>query len=267
MSDRIGEMPVSRGRSSQTEEERRYWVAGLSDANAVTAAVLSFSPSVVVTLAATLFRKSADIGIDFTSSNYAEVTVPYGKPTGEEEAGSFSWGFDTTGGNVHITHGINTTRYPKAGQAAILDEGIGVHGKDIDGTEIIIPAMKLNASFRHPKGEVTLAKAFQLFDITGTTNANVFLTRPVGSMLYLGGTGSDGSNAEATVAHQFAYSPNLQNELIAGIQVASKLGWEYAWIKYKPAEDANDNPIQEAVQVNVEQVYKSSNFAATLGFG
>jgi len=269
MSVRIGEKPVSRNRDSVTAETREYFVAGTTSADVVLAEVFTHSPSVLLTLAATLWRKSLEISLKWEAPDYCSVTVPYAVKSREDEnpeEGSFTWGFDSTGGTVNIKAGEHIATYGD-GPADGHNGAIGVHGDEVDGTEVVIPAGKFNVSFTHPKGQLTLARAFQLIEATGSVNDGTFFTKPKGSFLFLGAAGDDGSDAPATVSYQFAYSKNLQNKIIGGITVIEKEGWDVAWIKFKDADVAGGKPIKPPEYISVERVYERISFPSTFGFG
>lgn len=238
----------------------RYFIEGESNVSVAEAYATANMPLVLATLTGNLWRQPPRF--DWTASTYCVATADYTRE--KNQSGSFSWSFDTTGGTVNIKASKSTVnRYP----AGAADHGgaIGVNGEDVEGTEVVIPAMKFNVSFRHPLGAINLAKAFQLGDATGTSNSDTFFTKPAGSFLFLGATGSDGSEQEATLDYQFAYSKNLQNQVIGGITGITKDGWDYAWIYFESEVD-DGKPIRKPKEVHVERVYDRISFGSTFGF-
>lgn len=187
----------------------------------------------------------------------------------QQQTGSWDFSFDTTGGTIHITQSKETTgKYPTSG--ADKNEGhdgaIGVDGDQIHGTEIVIPALRLTVSYKHPAGVVTIAHAKLLASLTGVVNSTKFLTFDAGEILFLGAQGSDGTNSEAQVQYQFAASQNATGLTIGGISGVAKKGHEYLWIQYKD-DTSNGKPVKKPYWVSVERVYEQVNLAAALGFG
>ena len=266
MDFQFGEKPNSRsGTSKPPTETRRYFAVGSSDREYVRAYAASVIPAQIVTTEGTLYRQ--DIADDWTSSNYCELTVPYAK--NENETGSMKISFDTTGGTVNIKASLSTIG-AFGGGAAVGDFGgaIGVNGpdQDVEGTEIVIPAGKLTISYSHPAGVITMAQIKTLMRNTGVVNSDTFMTFAAGEVLFLGATGSDGTDADAEVSYSFACSENLINQVIGGINVVAKDGWDYAWIKFAEAVAAG-KPVKEPQSIYVERVYRRTNLGLLLGFG
>lgn len=264
MTFHFGETPDSRtgGNGSET---RKYFAHGTTDAAYVRSYAKAVIPPLIVVDEGVLYRQ--EIGIDSWNGPYCNLTATFGKQQPDEQVGSIKWGFDGTGGTVNIKASRSTVAsYP----AGAVDHGgsIGV-GKDgdVEGCEIVIPSMKFNVSFTHPRGFITLSRAFQLGGAIGKSNSGTFFGKPSGSFLLVGARGSDGTDADAEVSYEFAYSENLQNEVIGGITVAQKDGWDYAWISFGDDKDANDKPIRKPIAVHVERVYERINFPSILGFG
>jgi hypothetical protein len=231
------------------------------DQEFIKAYAVSATPLALITGQGTIYRQ--DIKVDFESSAHATVTVPYAKD--DKSAGSINWNYDTTGGTVRLKAALEHLATYPAGQEG-HGGAIGVNGEDVEGVEIVIPALKIGVDVSHPAGVVTLNRVFQLADDTGTVNDDTFLTKPAGSFLFLGSTGSDGSEAEAQASYQFAYSKNLQNQIIGGITVAEKQGWDVSWVEFKD-DVAAGKPIRPPKAIHVERVYRRVNFPALFGFG
>lgn len=197
-----------------------------------------------------------------------DVTIPYGVPT-TGTAGSVHLSFDTTGGTIHITASKQTIAAYGSG-AAIADhqQAIGVTGpdKDPEGSDIVIPVLKLTATFRHSQGVITLPQIKNLARWTGKVNSDTFLTFAAGEVLFLGCTGSEGTDQPTEIQYHFACQENLTNLSIGGITVANKLGHHLYWIQYKPAI-ANNAGTRQPKAVYVERVYDTLPMAASLGFG
>lgn len=264
---RIIPLPDGIKTTGQTPSEiRRYKIVGTSSQATANAYAISTTPAIIITLYGLLYRQ--DIQIQRTAYNQWIVEVPYG--IRKQIIGDFTWDFDTTGGTIHITQAKQeVARYP-SDSAPDQKGAIAVDGNEVKGTDIIIPALKLNVQFRHPLGIITLQQADFLADITGTVASDAFLGFAPGRVLFLGARGSDGTEAESTVSYQFAIGKNQINQTIGSITGVDKKAWEVAWVKYKDAvvtADGKDVPIQEPKFVYVDRVYEEINMSAALGFG
>lgn len=261
-----GEIPNSRsGTERPATETRKYWVTGESDRVTIEAFMLSVLPAALVTATATVYRQP--INIDFESSNYAIVTAEYKTrdQSSSPEVGSLRWSFETSGGTVNIKGALEHIADYPAG-APNHQGAIGVTKDGVEGTEIVIPALKINVQFTHPQGVITLAKAKALARATGTANQNEFMTFAAGEILFLGATGSDGTESPAEIGYQFAASENLQDQIIAGINVVAKDGWDYAWVEFRE-DAAAAKPTRKPIAVHVDRVYRRIDLTDLVGFG
>jgi hypothetical protein len=260
---RFKERPTSRRSTAKPPTfELLYSAAGATDDAFVRAYALAGSPAIVNTADGTLYRQ--DIAVEWQGADIAYVTIPYAEK--KRDAGSWTFDYDTTGGTVNIKLAkAHVASYPAAG-APDHKGAIGVNGDNVDGADIVIPALKISVSFSHPAGVVTIAQVKALARNTGKTNSDTFLTFSPGEVLFLGATGSDGSDAPATQRLQFAMSENLTSHVIGGITVASKKGWEVAWIQFKDDEAAG-KAIRPPAFIHVERVYEQVAMATLFGFG
>jgi len=247
-------------------ELRRFKIIGVTNVNTANAFALASTPSIIGTIYGILYRQ--DLQTSKVAYNHWLIEVPYGPR--KAVTGDFTWDFDTTGGTIHITQAKQEVgRFPAA-SAPDQRGAIGVDGDEVKGTDIIIPAMKINVNFRHPYGVITLPQAKFLANITGTTNSTPFLTFPPGEVLFLGARGQDGSEAEATVSYQFAMAANQTDMTIGEIANVQKKAWEVAWIRYKDnvvTADGKEVPTREPKFVYVDRVYDEIDMATALGFG
>lgn len=227
----------------------------------------SATPAIWSHHSGTLYRQ--DIQLRKTHYNFWDIEVPYAKR--KNETGQWTWDFDTTGGSVHITNSKATiSKWAAEGvdQADIPEHkgAIGVEGEEVKGTDITIPVMRFNVQYKHPLGAVTIPFAKMIHNLTGKVNSGPMLGFAAGEVLFLGGRGSDGSDAEATVNYSFAMSPNTDSLTIGEIAEIVKKGWEVAWVAYKDDVDAG-RAVKRPQFVYVEKVYDTTDLAAALGFG
>lgn len=242
----------------------KYNAHGTQDEQYVHSYALAATPSIYSTIYGTLYRQ--DIQVNPAGFNLWLVDVPYGK--NKHATGQFRLTFDTTGGTVHITASKETIKSYSTGNPFIPShkQAIGVNGDNVEGTEIVIPALKLTAHFRHPQSVITLARIKALANITGTVNKDTFLTFEPGEVLFLGCSGSEGTDAETEVAYQFACSANAEGLSIGDVANVAKKGWEHLWISFKDDED-DGFPTKRPEFVYVERVYEETDLATALGFG
>jgi len=246
---------------------RRYRVVGTDNQSLVNAYCIGATPALQATIYGILYRQ--DLQIEQDGYNQWSVEVPYA--TRKNEVGNWTWSFDTTGASVHIKVAKQELRrYARSGQTAPNQFGvIGVDGDDVLGTDIVIPAMKMDVTYTHPLGQISLNYAKYLSNITGSTNSDSFLTFRPGEVLYLGSRGSDGTEAEASVTYSFAMSAN-ETVTIGDITNVVKNGWEYLWVKYEDAVEtggSSNYPIRRPKFVYIDRVYPQIAMAASLGFG
>lgn len=243
------------------------WKAvGSSDQNFVNAYAMQATPAVISTVYGLLYRQN--LQIEETAYNQFTVVAPYGRR--KNETGEWSWGFDTTGGTVHITQGKEEVgRFPEA-TAPDQKGAIAVDGDEVKGTEIVIPAMKIDVQFKHPLGVVTIPYAKYLRSLTGSVNTDSFLDHEPGEVLFLGARGRDGSQSEGVLDYYFAMSENVSGETIGSIADVVKKGWDVLWIRYEDAEETEGgvvHPVRTPKFVYVDRVYKEIPMAMSLGFG
>lgn len=258
----FGQLPTS-GNSAKESYELKWRASGIDDDTYVRAVALSAAPLTVWIPEGVLHRQ--DVALDHVGWGLFIVTASYGPKN--KTAGSYSATFDTTGGTLTIKASLSTIASYSAG-GAIPNHGgaIGVNGDEVEGAEIVIPALKETITFRHPQGVIDQAKIKALARMTGKVNSDTFLTFDAGEVLFLGATGSDGSEAEAEIQYQFAMSENLQNKVIGGITVAQKNGWDVSWIQFAP-QVVGGLPVRKPMYIYVERVYERTSLSGALGFG
>jgi hypothetical protein len=259
----IRERPNSRdSTNSPPAVTLRYVAQGEHSSGIVNAYALGATPAIVVHRNAILYRQ--DVQLEPAGYDVYYITVPYAQK--KKENGSFHLSFDTSGGTLNLKASKQTVAsYPEGAP----DHGgaIGVKSnKEVEGADVVIPALKLSVKFSHPAGIVTIPRIKQLARWTGNVNSDTFLTFSPGEVLLLGAKGSEGSEAETEVSYDFACSENLQNKVIGGITVAEKQGWDLYWVAFKNDVDGS-RPVTKPEYIYVERVYDRIPMAASLGFG
>jgi hypothetical protein len=259
----FGEKPNSRtGASNPPSETRQYFASGSTDRLFVTAYAQYAIPAAVLTNQGVLYRQNIE---DHTwNGPYCELTATYGKQ--DRQTGAMRWSFDTTGGTVNVKAAIqHISTFPDTAKNHAGAIGVDLATNEVAGTDVVIPAGKISVSFSHPAGFITITQAKRLMRNTGKVNSDTFLTFAPGEVLFLGATGSDGSDSDAEVAYQFAVSENLESQVVGTIENVSKQGWDYAWVEFQHFLETG-TPLRIPMAVHVERVYYRTSFGGLFGF-
>lgn len=220
----------------------------------------SLTPVSILVTSGLLYRKN--ITKDPDGWGQYLITVTYGKLDRKSvPSGSSTFSFDTSGATINIKAAkAHVASYPDSGnwhKGAINVKGDG----DVEGVDIIIPALKLTYTFNHPQGVITESFARTLAGVTGMTNSATFRGFAAGELLFAGASGSDGSEAEAAVSYTMIASNNESSLSIGDITGIAKAGHDYAWVEFEDGIDTGE-PIRPPKRVHVERVYDSFNFAS-----
>lgn len=260
------EAPDSRSESTVPPKYELIYIAnGIQDDATVHAIAIASTPNFVVRQTGVLWRQ--DVKRDVIGWNTYRITVPYGPR--DREVGSVRFAFDTTGATVHISAAKeHVATYASSG--LIADDchkgAIGVkEDGDVEGIDIVIPVLKMSYTYRHPQAVVNEAFARNRAAITGYINNDSWRGFAAGELLFLGSSGSDGSDAEAEVTDQFAASGNTTTLSIGGINDIAKKGHDAIWIEFQDAVD-NDRPVRQPERVHVERVYDEISFTSNFGY-
>jgi hypothetical protein len=199
-----------------------------------------------------------------------EAVARYGKraPLKADDADSFSFSFDTTGGREKITQSLETVDrfWPTDFEAAPDFKGaIGVSGDRVEGTEITGPSLNFTLTYRFKKATLTLPYLVTLYKMTGKVNATDWRGFPAGELLFLGASGQQRGNDDPEVAFKFAGSENVEGLTVGDIENIDKKGWEYLWVRYEDDVDT-DTLVKVPRAAYVEKVYEEGEFR-DLGIG
>lgn len=213
-----------------------------------------------------LYRQ--DIKAEEEHPNHWHVTVVYGKK--KNENGSFSLSFDTTGGTVEQRVALSSvSSYKAPGEDDPADFGGAIDVQEdgeVKGVSVVIPALKVTVNFKHPLGVITQDQIRFMARATGCVNSTSFLGYDAGEALFLGATGSEGTDAETEVSYQFACSENVTGLTFGEITGIAKDGWDVIWVRFKDTVDGG-NAVRKPKWLYVERVYRRKNLASILGFG
>jgi len=246
--------------------ELAYIVSGTDDDIAAKGALLSATPIWYDGLV------RQNLSIEPLGPGMWDGKVRYGRMEKQPETGESTYQFDTGGGTQHITQSIETIgAYSADDDPPDFGGAIGVTHDNVEGVDITIPVYQFSETHYLPAAVVTNAYKGLLFYLTGKVNSAPFRGCAAGECLFLGASGSrrqQGQNpndGDWEITFKFAASPNAVNLQIGDITVASKKGWEYLWVRYEDAEDANVL-VKKPTAAYVEKVYEDGNFSS-LGLG
>jgi hypothetical protein len=269
MSFQFEEKPESRSGSGGTNstEIRRYFSYGSNDRAYIEAMTLAATPTVIVGYGGkVLYRQDPSFDLN---DLHCEIEVPYGPQ--QKATGSYTISFDTTGGTQLMKASYEVVgKWDATGdQVATKDDEGGAIGYDkttneIAGTDVIIPALKLNVAFRHPAATISESRIRTLARNSGKVNSSNFLGFDAGEVLFAGATGSQ-SESEAEVNYAFMCSENVNGLEIGGITI-NKDGWDFADVRFAEDTEAG-KPVKPPKEIYVHRVYRRTNLAAVLGFG
>ena len=146
---------------------------------------------------------------------------------------------------------------------------IGVTHDNVEGVDINIPVFSFNVNRIIAKAAMTATYIANLYVLTGKVNNDTFtvnvdgvdLTFAAGECLFLGASGGQRGSDDWEIGFRFAGSPNAANLTVGLITGIAKKGWEYMWVRYADAEDADAKAIvKKPIAVYIEKVYDDGNF-------
>lgn len=259
------ETPESRQETADTYT-LIYKAVGEQDDAIVQAYAINATPAMVHRPTGTMYRQ--DIRRDPDGWKQYRVTVNYGMLDATPfNVGGSSFTFDTTGGTSNVKQAReHIATYPPTvdghgGSIGVRDDGA------VEGVDIVIPALKLTYTYRHPQGVITEAYVRSLAAVTGMVNSLPFRGYEAGELLFVGASGSDGSQSEADVTYTFVASKNATGITRGAVTGINKGGHELVWEQTGSEVGADGKAKQKVFAVHVERVYDSFNFAAVFGWG
>lgn len=244
----------------------KYLASGEPNQSIVEGYAIAASPALIFTSQGALYRQDVRLEPDGFARFIA--TVPYGPQ--QKDTGSVSFSFDTTGATIKIKAAKeHITAYDADGEdtSNVHHGAIGVtNDLKVEGCDIIVPALKLSYTFKHPQGVVSEIFAKGLARATGQTNANPWRTFDVGEALFIGATGGGGTDTAAEVTYNIICSENADGDLtIGGISGIVKSGHAFAWVEFKDETEGGEPAVQPK-RVNIERVYDAIDFYEWFGW-
>ena len=254
-----------------------YFVTGTTDKYAAYAAAAAAIPS----SDGALVRDS--INLKHIEAEHWEVTANYvaiEKQKKDPDIGELEWDFDTTGGTQHITSSYGTIYdfHDPGWNPLEFQNAIGVgkkkHGYEVAGVDIVVPKLELTCTTSFAPGVVTIEWIRDTARMTGKTNDGEWKTFDKGELLFMGARIKTKYREKTTVTFTFSASEAItiaDNVTVGGIGVGQLLGpiekngHEHMWVSWRQ-DDINDSVVMTPVQVNIESIYKETDFGE-LGLG
>lgn len=176
--------------------------------------------------------------------------------------------FDTGGATQHITQAFNERRYGAG--APNQSNAIGVDGENVNGVDIVVPALQWSETYDVPSTYVTSAYTKGVAGLTGCVNNSSFRGFDAGEVLFLGCTGNQEWDSQKgdgpwSLSFKFQASQNATNLSVGSVTGITKNGHEYLWVRYEPNVDTNVL-LKTPKHVYVNEVYRTASFSG-LGIG
>lgn len=267
----VSELATSRSRSKggTASTTLKYVVEGTDDDAAVFTAVDAARPSTydglpwetttIEPIDATAWK--ADVRYS-AKANTAKASPGAAIPTPELPV----FGFDTTGGTIHITQAReNISNHVASGTAPNYKGAINVTNDGVAGVDIVHRVYSFTEQWMIAAGDVADLQS-AAFSLTGKTNNATFRGLAAGECLFMGARGTRRADGDYEVEFQFAGSPNRTPDQIGDITFSTPIkGWNVLWVRYKSTVDAG-RTVQVPESAHVERVYDEGDFS-TLGIG
>lgn len=181
--------------------------------------------------------------------------------------------FETGGGqqNVKQSNTGYSKRYTVAEPSgATTESAINFDKENVNGVDIVVPVFQWSETYWFSPTTVDEDYKAVVALCTGQINDRTFRGYPAGEVLFLGASGTKHGNSWWQITFKFARERNRTSLPIgnSGITVASKLGWQYLWIRYEDALEgsgAAKHLIKKAAAAYVEDVYTATDLAGYLG--
>jgi hypothetical protein len=179
--------------------------------------------------------------------------------SGPPSEGGLVVSFDISGTNQRITQSLQTISSYLAGGGAAPDfkGAIGVNGEEIEGVDVIVPVAQVKyTAFLEDVDQAAI------MNLVGSVNDDAYIGRAAGKVLFIGASGQQRSTDGVwEVTFSFAVAENKTGLTVGDITGIAKEGWDYLWVRYKNATDA-DTLTREPLAAYVERVYPRGDFDA-----
>jgi len=266
MTERLDSRKWTTGNNASVE--MTYTLTGSSDDVEIRDAVIDNTPTTYNSLVRQSIQiepVNVDSGAD---SGIWTAVVRYGIREAIEVGATSLFTFDTAGGVQHITQSLETiASYAAVGAPPDFQGAIAVTHDSVEGVDITVPVYNFSETHYLAASAVNQTYKNTLFALTGKVNNASFKGLAAGECLFLGASGSRRSPDDWEITYRFAGSPNRTGIAVGPITGIAKAGWQYLWVRYADADDADAVTIvKRPVAAYVERVYDAADFSL-IGIG
>lgn len=256
MYEKFGSRQANETTGPGSREQLRYVMYGTSNDLAIKAHLEANAPPTYDGLVAENYT------IEQVGPDLWDAVVSYVDPARKQEAPllvtSYTYDFDMSGGTFHISHGLAVRSYPTS--ALSHNGAINVRHGSAEGIDIVVPMMRVSIRKRVPRAIITDAYLMILEGLAGKVNDAPFRGRAKGEVLFLGPSGTQGTEVDPEVSYQFMVSRNVTGLTIGTITGIEKKGHEYLWVDYED-DPAATGLSKKPRAVYVHQVYEYGDFS------
>jgi len=266
------------GTGRNTKRKLLYHVLGTDSDTDIVTAVLAEAPGIFTANGINLKLddiSKTQIGPEFWAAevNYIDPEKQEDKKKRDENTLVASW--DTTGGTQHITTSLETRgsgqRSLSIDPAENFGRAIEVTESGVNGTDVVVPMLRLELEYKFPNASVTDAYIRKLRDLTGTTNSAEFKGWAIGDLLLLGSSGRQSSQGGITARFIFAAGKSISGSFGGFVDDEgntldlTKRAHDHLWY-YFAREEGDENVVQRPKWLYIERVYEETDFAE-IGIG
>lgn len=260
-----GSISREQGQAIVKEVRRRYVIGQCGSFDDCEAAILPYAPMYAASAGGYWLRQN--LNITGVGNGYFDCTATYRTlvPSQQQEnnngqpptfvPGGVAW--DTTGGTEHMTQAIQQTGY--GSDTPDFEGAINVSGNAVQGVDVVRPSLRYSETWIMPVSTaMNCGYIGAVFSLTGTVNQDNFRCFAPGEVLFLGARGQ-WQEDQPYVAITFEFEVRANDDdfyPFTGFsqEPVAKKGWEYFWILYEDAIDANAL-VRHPIAGYISQVY------------
>jgi len=265
------------GTGRNTKRKMLYHVLGSDVDGDIKTAILAKAPALFSANGIDLVLddiSKTQIGPEFWAAevSYIDPEKQEDKEKRAENTLVASW--DTTGGTQHISTSLETRGSARRSLSHDPPENFGkaieVTENGVNGTDVVVPLLRLELEYKFPNASVTDAYIRKLRDLTGTTNNGTFKGWEQGDLLFLGSSGRQATKGGITARFIFAAGKAITGSFgyydEAGDPAdLTKRAHDHLWY-YFAREAGDESIVQRPKWLYIERVYEETDFAE-IGIG
>lgn len=245
----------------------RYGLLGYATPQLAEADLLLASPTNYVDASGNQLNRTTWRLEPITPTDFrAEVT--YGTKQ-NNEAGDWSYQFDTTATRARITQSLATVARFAPPDEIATDHGgaINVTKSGPQGVDAPAPSFAWQEVWSFDPAFITQAYVDQLEAMSPSMNDDTFRGKPAHEVLFLGARGGIDKGGLFRLTFSFKREKSIENLTVGAITGIEKAGQDYIWFEYEEQEDGDSHRIKQVpIAAHVERVVPEADFS-NLGIG